>query len=143
VSNVATVWVQGHINDMDLTAVRVGDAVEETSSSLPGAFEGRVSYIGAMLDPTTRTTPVRVVTRNRGDLLKKDLFVDLVIHSATRRGVLAVPTSAVLYNTENLPFVYVQVQPGKFAQRLVKKGRRSLRKDRSSCSSRRPTSSNP
>ncbi len=122
VSNVSTVWVQGHIYDTDLTAVRVGDTVEETSASLRGTFEGKVSYIGAMLDPATRTTPVRVVTRNRGDLLKKDLFVDLVIHARTERGVLAVPTSAVLYNSDNLPFLYVQVRPGAFAQRLVKTG---------------------
>ena len=29
------------------------------------------------------------------------------------------PTAAVLYDEQNLPFVYVQVEPGKFAQRQV------------------------
>ena len=32
------------------------------------------------------------------------------------------PTSAILRNDENLPFVYVEVQPGQFAQRLVTMG---------------------
>ena len=36
--------------------------------------------------------------------------------------MLVVPTTAVLYDDDNLPFVYVQVEPGKFAQRLVKIG---------------------
>ena len=36
--------------------------------------------------------------------------------------MLVVPTAAVLYDEQNLPFVYVQVEPGKFAQRLVKLG---------------------
>jgi multidrug efflux pump subunit AcrA (membrane-fusion protein) len=36
--------------------------------------------------------------------------------------VLEVPTTAVLYDEQNFPFVYVQVETGKFAQRLVKLG---------------------
>ena len=75
-----------------------------------------------MLDPATRTTPVRIVTQNPNGLLKKDLFVDVVIHDKTTRDVLVVPTAAVLYDEQNFPFVYVQVEPGKFAQRLVKLG---------------------
>jgi membrane fusion protein, heavy metal efflux system len=122
ISDVSTVWVQGHIFDRDLTAVRVGDAVEETNASFPVVFHGTISYIGAMLDPATRTTPVRIVTRNTSGLLKKDLFVEAEIHTRTRRDILTVPTSALLRNAQNEPFVYVQTEPGRFAQRLVTVG---------------------
>lgn len=119
ISNTSTVWVQGHVYDKDLAAVHVGDKVDERNASFPQAFHGVVSYIGAMLDPATRTTSVRIVTQNTGGLLKKDLFVDVVIHDRTTRDVLAVPTAAVLYDEQNVPFVYLQVEPGRFAQRLV------------------------
>jgi cobalt-zinc-cadmium efflux system membrane fusion protein len=33
-----------------------------------------------------------------------------------------VPTSAILRNDENLPFVYLEVSPGKFGQRLINLG---------------------
>jgi cobalt-zinc-cadmium efflux system membrane fusion protein len=122
ISNTATVWVQGHVYDKDLSSVHVGDKVDERSASFPATFHGVVAYIGDMLDPATRTTPVRIVTQNTDGLLKKDLFVDVVIHGRTTREVLAVPTAAVLYDEQNSPFVYVQVEPGKFAQRLVKIG---------------------
>jgi cobalt-zinc-cadmium efflux system membrane fusion protein len=122
ISNTSTVWVQGHVYDKDLASVHVGDKVDERNSSFPEAFHGVVSYIGAMLDPATRTTPVRIVTQNPDGRLKKDLFVDVVIHGKTTRDVLVVPTTAVLYDEQNLPFVYLQVEPGKFAQRLVKIG---------------------
>ena len=122
ISDVSTLWVQGHIYDKDLQSVHVGDEVEIHSSSFPDTFHGTVSYIGDLIDPATRTTPVRIVTQNTGGLLKKDLFVDVVIHDKTTRDVLVVPTAAVLYDEQNFPFVYVQVEPGKFAQRLVKIG---------------------
>ena len=118
-SDVSTVWVQGHIFDRDLPSVRVGDPVEETNASLAAVFHGVVNYIGAMLDPTTRTTPVRIVTHNPGGVLKKDMFVEAVIHTRTQTKILTVPVSAVLRDTENEPLVYVEAQPGKFAQRII------------------------
>ncbi len=122
ISDVSTVWVWGHIYDRDLESVRVGDAVEETDTSFQKTFHGVVDYIGALIDPATRTTPVRIVTKNPEDLLKKDMFVDAVIHTRSGRTVLAIPTSAILRNDENLPFVYVEAGTGKFAQRLVNVG---------------------
>jgi membrane fusion protein, heavy metal efflux system len=121
ISNTSTVWVQGHVYDKDLRSVHVGDRVDVRNASFPDAFHGVVAYIGDLIDPATRTTSVRIVTQNSG-LLKKDLFVDIVIHDKTTRDVLAVPTAAVLYDEENFPFVYVQVEAGKFAQRIVKIG---------------------
>ena len=122
ISDISTVWVQGHIYDRDLEAVRVGDEVEETDSSFHKMFHGVITHIDALVDPATRTTPVRIVTMNPEGLLKKDMFVDAVIQTRSARSVLAMPTSAILHNEENLPFVYVEVQPGKFAQRLVTAG---------------------
>ncbi len=121
-SDTSTVWVQGHIFDRDLPSVHVGDPVEESSSSLGRTFQGRVSYIGAMVDPDTRTTPVRIVTRNSGDLLKKDMYLDAVIRTKTEKNVLSVPVSAVLHDSENEPFVYVEVHPRTFARRSVALG---------------------
>jgi cobalt-zinc-cadmium efflux system membrane fusion protein len=122
VSDVSTVWVQGHIFDRDLPSIRVGDRVDESNASIPNVFHGVISYVGAMVDTATRTTPVRIVTENPRDLLKKDTFVEAVIHTTTRKNILAVPVSAVLRTTENEPFVYVEVQPGQFATRLITTG---------------------
>jgi cobalt-zinc-cadmium efflux system membrane fusion protein len=119
ISDTSTVWVQGHIYDRDLEAVHVGDAVDENDPAFRRTFHGIVSYIDALIDPATRTTSVRIVTKNPEDLLKKDMFVDAVIHTKSGRSLLVAPTSAILRNEENLPFVYVEVQPGKFAQRMV------------------------
>ena len=122
ISNTGTVWVQGHVYDKDLTAVHVGDQVDLRHASFPDAFHGVVSYVGDLIDPATRTTPVRIVTQNKAGFLKKDLFLDVVIHDKAQQPVIVVPTTAILSDDDNMPFVYVQVEPGKFAQRLVKVG---------------------
>jgi membrane fusion protein, heavy metal efflux system len=122
ITNTSTVWVQGHVYDKDLRTVHVGDKVDVRNQSFPEAFHGVITYIGDVIDPATRTTSVRIVTQNAGGLLKKDLFVDLVIHDKTSKDVLAVPTAAVLYDEENFPFVYLEVGQGRFAQHTVKIG---------------------
>ena len=119
ISDVSTVWVQGHVFDRDLPTVRVGDTVEETNPSFDGNFRGTVEYIGSFVDPATRTTPVRIVTQNPKGLLKKDMFVDAEIRTNSRNNIMVVPVSAVLRDDKNEPMVYVQVEPGKFAQRPV------------------------
>ncbi|MFN7998722.1 MAG: efflux RND transporter periplasmic adaptor subunit [Bryobacteraceae bacterium] len=121
-SDVSRVWVQGHVFDHDLPAVHVSDTVDETNPSLNQVFHGVISYIGAMVDPATRTTPVRIVTQNPQGLLKKDMFVDAVIHTRTARNILTVPVAAILRDAQNEPFVYVEREPGKFAQNPVNLG---------------------
>jgi cobalt-zinc-cadmium efflux system membrane fusion protein len=122
ISDTSTVWVQGHIFDRDLPSVRIGDRVEESNPSLNRGFSGTVAYVGSFVDPNTRTTPVRIVTANPGRLLKKDMFVDAVIHTGTQDNILVVPVAAVLRDDKNEPIVYVQAAPGKFAQRSVSIG---------------------
>jgi membrane fusion protein, heavy metal efflux system len=122
ISDVSTLWVQGHIYEKDLRSVHKGDVAEMRNSSFPVVFHGTVLYIGDMIDPATRTTPVRIVTKNSEGLLKKDLFLDVTINDKTTRETLTVPTTSVLHDEQNFPFVYVQVETGKFAQRQVKIG---------------------
>jgi len=105
--------------DRDLPAVKLGDRVEETNPSLGKDFRGAISYIGSFVDPNTRTTPVRIVTSNPGGLLKKDMFVDAVIYTSRQSNLLVVPVAAVLRDDKNEPLVYIQTEPGKFAQRSV------------------------
>ncbi len=87
-------------------------------------FPGRVDYVGALVDPQTRATTVRIVARNRGDFLKRDLYVRVRIRSRRPRRGLLVPVSAVLRDAQNLPFVFVATPDSSFARRQVTLGSR-------------------
>ena len=62
---------------------------------------------------------MRIVTDNPQRLAQEGPVrgrADRGPHDARRA---AVPTDAVLYDEQNFPFVYLQMSPGKFAQRTV------------------------
>jgi cobalt-zinc-cadmium efflux system membrane fusion protein len=122
ISEMSTVWVLVNVYQNDLAYVRVGDSVDITTDAYPEIFRGKISYIADALDPNTRTLQARIVTQNPGYKLKKDMYVTASVHAGALANALTVPDAAVLRDTENQPFVYVQSGPNQFARRLVKAG---------------------
>lgn len=125
ISNTSTVWVLVNVYQKDLGSVHVGDAAEITTDAYPETFRGRISYIAPALDPTTRTVQERIVTDNPGHKLKKDMYVTATVRAGAIDNALLVPDAAVLRDTENQTFVYVQTTGNQFARRLVTAGNSS------------------
>jgi membrane fusion protein, heavy metal efflux system len=122
ISDMSTVWVLVNVYQNDLAYVRVGDIVDITTDAYAEIFRGKISYIADALDPNTRTLQARIVTQNPGYKLKKDMYVTATVHAGALANALTVPDAAVLRDSENQPFVYVQSGPNQFARRLVKVG---------------------
>jgi cobalt-zinc-cadmium efflux system membrane fusion protein len=125
ISNTNTVWVLVNVYQSDLPYVRSGDSVEINTDSYPEMFHGKISYIAPALDPTTRTLQARIVTDNPGKKLKKDMYVTAEVSAGSIPNAITVPDTAVLRDTENQPFVYVQTNANQFARRLVSVGQSS------------------
>jgi cobalt-zinc-cadmium efflux system membrane fusion protein len=122
ISNTNTVWVLVNVYQNDLPYVHSGDQVEINTDSYPDMFHGKISYIAPALDPTTRTLQARIVTQNPGKKLKRDMYVTALVSAGSIPNAITVPDTAVLRDTENQPFVYVQVNDNQFARRLVTLG---------------------
>ncbi len=122
ISNTNTVWVLVNVYPSDLAFVHVGDAVEISTDSYRDRFHGKISYIAPALDPGTRTLQARIVTQNPGKKLKKDLYVTAQVKAGKISDALTVPDAAILRDSENQPFVYVQTKENKFARRVVTVG---------------------
>jgi len=122
ISNTNTVWVLVNVFQSDLPYVRLGDTVEINTETYPEKFHGRISYVAPALDPTTRTLQARIVTENPSKRLKKDMYVTALVNAGAIPDAITIPDAAVLRDTENQPFVYVQVADNKFARRLVTLG---------------------
>ncbi len=122
ISNMTTVWVLVNVYQEDLAYVHVGDPAVIQTDAYGNKFQGKISYLGAALDPNTHTLQARIVTQNPGEKLKKDMYVAALVRAGTIDNALAVPDAAVLRTPENEPFVYVAQGQDKFAQRVVKLG---------------------
>ena len=122
ISNMNTVWIMVNVYQKDLPYVHVGDSVAIKTDSYPDIFHGRISYLGAALDPTTRTLQARIETSNPRQKLKKDMYVTALVDAGTIQNAIAVPDSAVLHDSENQPFVYVDVGGNQFGRRSITVG---------------------
>ncbi len=118
IADLSRVWVMAQIFGSDIGSVSLGDSAEvETGSSKN--LVGKVDNISAEVDPNTRSVAVRVIVENPGNLLKKQMYVRVLIRSRAESSGLLVPVSAVLRDDENLPFVYVALSDGSFARQHV------------------------
>lgn len=124
VANLSQVWVLAQIASSDLGQVGFSDAALINPGNGTGPFHGTVQNISAAVDPNTRAVVARIVTPNPGDLLKKQMYVDVSIQSGRISTGLLVPVSAVLRDDQNLPFVYIALPDGSFARRHVTLGYR-------------------
>lgn len=122
ISDISSVWVLVNVYQKDLPFVHVGDPVTIQTDSYPDIFNGRISYVAASLDPTTRTLQARIDTPNRGDKLKKDMYVTATVQAGRIQNAIALPDAAVLRDSENQPFVYVMASPNQFGRRSVTLG---------------------
>jgi len=120
ISDMSQVWVLVNAYQSDLPFVRVGQKVEINTESYPETFHGEISYIAPALDPNTRTVQARIVTDNPGKKLKKDMYVIAAVQAGVNPDALTIPDSALLRDSENQPYVYVQTDTNRFARRLVK-----------------------
>ena len=125
ISDTGTVWVLVNVYQSDLGSVHIGDAADITTDAYPDVFRGRISYVAPALDPTTRTLQERIVTENPAHKLKKDMYVTATVRAGAIGNALLVPDAAVLRDTENQPFLYLQTGATQFARRLVTLGESS------------------
>ena len=97
ISDLSVVWVVCDVHENDLANVHVGDTAEIRLNAYPDQMlQGRVSNIGAILDPNVRTAKVRIEVRNSGRMLL-GMFVTATFHGQRREVHTAIPAAAVLH----------------------------------------------
>lgn len=122
ISDISNVWVLVNVYQNNLPFVRVGDTVNIQTDAYPQVFHGRISYIAASLDPSTRTLQARIETANPGEKLKKDMYVTTTVNAGKIMKAIALPDAAVLRDNENQPFVYAENSQNQFGRRAVTVG---------------------
>ena len=113
ISDLSTTWIVCDVYENDLASVRLGDSAEISLNAYPDRmFRGKVSNIGAILDPTIRTGKVRIEVENPG-IMRLGMFARATFRGQTKEMHTIVPASAVLHMHDR-DFVFVPAPNKRF-----------------------------
>jgi cobalt-zinc-cadmium efflux system membrane fusion protein len=113
ISDLSTVWIICDVYENDLPNVRLGDSAEIHFNAYPDLIlHGRISNIGAILDPQIRTAKVRIELQNPG-VMRIGMFVKASFRGRTTEMRTLVPAAAILH-IHDRDYVYLPAADKKF-----------------------------
>lgn len=122
VADLSRLWVLADVFERDLASVVKGGHAEVRVAAWPGrTWEGKVSYVGDVVDPQTRTVKVRIEVENPDRKLKPEMFARVTLRGGAAEPSLAVPSQAVVSDGA-ASAVVVALGEGRFQRRIIEVG---------------------
>lgn len=126
ISDLSTVWVMAAANEKDIGFLHNGASADVTTQGFADvAFRGRVSDVGDMLDPQTRTLPVRIQVPNPGIRLRPGMFATAHVAGFSTRTAIFIPEDA-LQNINGNQVVFLTPDGVTFRPQVVRLGTHSM-----------------
>jgi membrane fusion protein, heavy metal efflux system len=123
IGDLATVWLEADVREVEAPLVEIGQAVEVRVLALPGkVFEAKLTAVGSAVDPVTHRVPVRATIANPDGKLKPQMFASFSIITSGESDALAVPEEAVVREGDAARVWVVQADNG-LALRQIRTGR--------------------
>lgn len=121
-ANLTDIWVIANVPEKDVPFIHKDQKVEVVLAAYPHAIAtGAITYIGDVLDPSTRTMRLRVTVPNPYRLLKPEMFAIVRVYTASSPDTLSIPLAAIQDGPTG-KMVFVQRGAGSFEARTVKLG---------------------
>jgi cobalt-zinc-cadmium efflux system membrane fusion protein len=121
IADMSEVWVLCDVYENDIPKIALGQEARIKLNSNPNrVLTGRVSDIGPILDPSTRTAKVRIQVPNAGEL-KLGMFVTAVLFSRQEDHYAMVPSPSILH-LHDRDWVFEPAGDNKFRRVEVKAG---------------------
>ena len=124
VANLADMIITAHINQADVTRLRVGQAVTLKVEALPDlSLAGLVDRIApqATFRNGVKGFSTRIILKNAEDKVRPGMTANLSIPLVSPGSVLAIPLGAVFADQDDR-YVYVKKDDGHFERRSVELG---------------------
>jgi membrane fusion protein, heavy metal efflux system len=123
VADLTTMWMLANVIETDAPSYKLGQQVQVTVPAYPDkVFTGRVTALGAMIDPNTHRQLVRSEIDDPEHLLRSGMFASFVIHVGDPVRSLAVPAEGVVREGDGTMSVWATKDNRHFVKRTVKTG---------------------
>ena len=124
VADLSTVWVRADFPEQQAGRLKTGLTIELRVSAYPDSiFRGPITYVGAVIDPATRTVMARADVSNPDGRLRPEMFAEVVLVT-DEQSVLSVPRAAV-QQVGSRTVAFVVQGPRRFEPRDVTLGQGS------------------
>jgi len=124
VADLSTVWVRADFPEQQAGRLKTGLTIELRVSAYPDTmFQGVITYVGAVIDPTTRTVTARADVANHDGRLRPEMFAEVMLIT-DEQSVLSLPRAAV-QQVGSRTVAFVARGPRRFESRDVTLGQAS------------------
>lgn len=98
IGDLSTVWLTAFVRETEAPRVQIGQPLSFTVLAFPDrAFDAKIDYVAAVLDPNSRRLLVRAKVDNRQGLFKPEMFANVTIFIDQGAAAAAIPRDAVIY----------------------------------------------
>jgi cobalt-zinc-cadmium efflux system membrane fusion protein len=119
VADTSSMWLWADVYESDIPQVALDQPVRFVISGTEGpAFEGRVTWVGTEVHPTTRTTRVRAELPNAQGRLRANQFGLAEIQVGAEHAAVVVPRDAV-QRKDRVDVVFIPVGEGRYRPQRV------------------------
>jgi len=123
VADINIMWMLADVAEADSPAFRLGQQVQVTLSAFPGrVFDGKITTIGASVDPTTRRVLVRSEISDPQHELRSGMFANFLIRIGPPVRSPGIPPDGVVREGDGTMTVWVTADRRRFTRRPVKIG---------------------
>jgi membrane fusion protein, heavy metal efflux system len=122
-ADISTMWMLANIPEIDSSDIKLGQEVKVSVMAFPGhVYEGKITTLGATVDPNLHTLLVRSAIRDPRHELRPGMFAHFVIVTGAPVRATAVPVDGVVREGDGTMTVWITTDHRRFAQRQVKVG---------------------
>jgi cobalt-zinc-cadmium efflux system membrane fusion protein len=123
VADIDTMWMLANVAEDDSPVFRVGQSVQVALDAFPGSvFAGKITTIGASVDPTTRRVLVRSEISDPQHQLRSGMFANFVISLGQPMHSAAIPVDGVVREGDGTMTIWVTADRRRFTRRIVRIG---------------------
>jgi cobalt-zinc-cadmium efflux system membrane fusion protein len=123
VADTNVMWMLANVPEADSPAFRVGQQVQVKLGAFPGReFDGKITTIGASVDPNTRRVLVRSEINDPQHELRSGMFANFVIRIGPPVRSPGIPSDGVVREGDGTMTVWVTADRRRFTKRTVKIG---------------------
>lgn len=120
VADLSLVYVTASAQEKDLKHLYVGQDVNVILDAYPQLLRSKIHFIGALMNPDTRTVGVRMMFENKSGYLKPNMFGKANFLSQPHKRIV-LPLSTIIQRGFD-SIVFVEISPWQFEPRLLELG---------------------